>query len=242
MLKNYRVLTASAVVLVLVVAAALAWESPDWFPASVVQAAKARDSARLEQLIDFPAVKDGLKSDLKPLMAQAVSHQLAGAGVNVETPLAARLGAVADTLADSAVGQMLDQIVTPTAIEQLVDDQPVQVTAMGRQSAPIDEIFPKGPTGARFLVTRKHLGFGGFRYSLSNLSGRSSVDVDLVRNGLFSWRVQQVTPNISLSELIGGDTAQPAPAEAQPPPPPSDETTSDQPSETDPADGAAPSL
>ena len=223
MLKNYRVLIVSAVALVCAILAALVYVSPTRFPAQLIAAAKARDTLRLQQLVDFPAVDAGLKTDLTPLMNQLLSQKISASGLNVSGPLGAKLTAFAEGALDAGVGQMVDQLVTPAMLENLIDDKPVVVTGVGRQSAPIDEVFPKDAAGNRFRVSHKYLAFSRFRYTLTAISGRSSVDVDLVRQGLFGWRVEQVTPNISLADLGAGDTAtdsSAANASAEPPPPP----------------------
>jgi hypothetical protein len=224
MLNNNRVLIASGVALVLAIVAALAWSSPNRFGGAVMAAAKAHDTLRLQQLIDFPAVADGMKADLEPIMAQAIAQRLAASGASLSAPLAARVSAIAQAEVDAAIGQMVDQLATPLALEQLADDKTIQVTGLGRQATPIDDVFPKDATGGRFRVARRYLAWDRFRFTLSNLSARSSVDIDLVRQGLFGWRVERVSPRISLADIQGGDTAT-APAagpasDAAPPPPP----------------------
>lgn len=220
MLKNFRVLIASAVVLVVVIVAALAYVSPMRFGAQLAAAAKAHDTLRLQQLVDFPSVAAGLKSDLTPLMNQLLAQKISATGLNVSGPLGARLAAVAQGALDAGVGQIVDQLATPATLEAMADGQPIVVTAVGRQSTPIDDVFPKDVAGSRFKVTRKYLAFSRFRYTLTNNSGHSSVDIDLVRQGLFGWRVEQVTPNISLADLQGPPSATDAAAGAEPPPPP----------------------
>lgn len=220
MLKNNRVLIASAVALVIAIFAALAYTSPTRFGAQVMAAAKNHDTLRLQQLIDFPAVTDGLKSDLKPLVDQTLGQRMADSGLGASGPLAARIATFAQGVLDVGVDQLVDQLVTPAALENLVDDKPVQVIAVGRQSTPIDDVFPKDKAGARFRVSHKYLALNRFRYTLTSFSGRSSVDVDLVRQGLFGWRVERISPNISLADLQGADTASDSGAEPPPPPPP----------------------
>jgi hypothetical protein len=220
MLSNNRVLIASIALLIAAFVAYLAYDSPNRFGAAVLAAARNHDTLRLQQLIDFPAVGDGLKSDLKPIMAQALNQQLASANAAVSGPVAAKVAVLAQGMVDTAVDQMVDQLVTPAALEQLIDDKPVQVSALGRQTAPLDEIFPKDRSGARFRVSRKYLAFSRFRFTLANAAGRSSVDIDLVRHGLVGWRVERVSPNISLADIGAGDAAVPTAAGEPPPPPP----------------------
>lgn len=219
MLKNFRVLIASAVALVFAIVAALAYVSPMRFPAQLAAAAKAHDALRLQQLVDFPAVDAGLKSSLTPLMNQLLTQKISASGLNVSGPLGQRLAAFAQGALDTGVGQIADQLATPQTLEAIADGQPITVTAVGRQSTPIDDIFPKDAAGSRFKVTRKYLAFSRFRYTLTNNSGHSSVDIDLVRQGLFGWRVELVTPNIALADLQGPPEAS-ASAEPTPPPPP----------------------
>lgn len=217
MLRNFRVLIASAVALVVAVVAALAYVSPMRFAPDLAAAAKAHDTLRLQQLVDFPAVDAGLKSSLTPLLNQLLAQKISASGLNVSGPLGQRLTAFAQGALDAGVGQIADQLATPQTLEALADDRPIVVSAVGRQSTPIDDVFPKDAAGARFKVTRKYLAFGRFRYTLTNNSGHSSVDIDLVRQGLFGWRVELVTPNIALADLQGPPDAS---ASAEPPPPP----------------------
>lgn len=220
MLKDNRALIASAAVLALVVIAALAYASPTRFGAQVVAAAKNHDTLRLQQLIDFPAVSESLKADLKPLADQALAQRLAQGGASGQGGAGARIAAAAQAVLDLGVDQLADQLATPAALENLVDDKPVQVIAAGRAATPVDDVFPKDRAGVRFRVSHRYLAFDRFRYTLTGVSGHSSVDIDLVRHNLFGWRVERVGANIDLADIQGPDLPAPADSSAEPPPPP----------------------
>jgi hypothetical protein len=212
-IKNNWVLVASFAALLIAVFCALVYASPLRFPNAIKSAARNRDTIRLEELVDFPAVRDGLKATLKPQLTGAVTQQMAAGGLSgAPAPLVGAADQVAQGVVGLAVDQLVDQNVTAEGLEQAAGDQPVAAVPAGQRGTPLDELFPRNAEGRRFIVERKYLAFSRYRYTLTSTQGKSSVDIDLQRRGLFGWQVVRVTPSIDLTALPGAAPAVPTAA------------------------------
>lgn len=202
LIRNNRVLFASLGVLLVAALGYFLYSGPSGFPAALRTAAQNRDTIRLEQLVDFAAVRDGLKSDLKAQLATPASQPAAAAAV----------ASAAVVPAPAAIDQTVDQVVTAQGLEQVIANPPGTASAASQL---LDEVFPKDRTGQRFRVDHHYLAFDRFRYTLTSTGGKSSVDVDLQRQGLFGWRVARVTSNLDPSSLRAA-LAPPASAAQEP--------------------------
>jgi len=239
-IRNNRVLVASIMVLLVAGLGVWIYAAPLAFPAEVHSAAMNRDTIRLEQLIDFDAVRDGLKSDLKSQLAGVVAQptgsqptvaQSGPAPASPDAGIAQGLNQLVQGVVAVVIDTVVDQLVTPRGLEAVIAGQPLTANIAGQSSQPLDGLFPKGPSGQRFRIDHRYLAFDRYRYTLTSATGKSSVDIDLQRSGLFGWRVERVTPNIDPVTLKASFTPpapEPTPAAAQadsvapPPPPPSD--------------------
>jgi hypothetical protein len=226
---------ASLAVLLVAVAGVFVYASPMGFPAALRTAIQNRDTIRLEQLIDFPAVREGLKSDLKAQVSAVIARPAGAGGAPADTTLAGAILGLTQGQ-PGGVDQMVDQTVTPQGLEQVVVDQPTPADAGGQGAQLFDGLFPKDRAGLRFRVDRHYLAFGRFRYTLTSTAGKSFVDVDLQRQGLFGWRVMRVTANLDLASLH--IAAAPPPA----PPPPAPGNAVQAPSSAPPAAAVADTL
>lgn len=205
----------SGLVLVLLLLALVGWlaVSPYRYGDAVREAALAGDRQRLETLVDFPAVRAGMRSDFqaslhKPTAQEAEDYE--GGGFE----------RVTGSFLDIFITSLIDQTVTPAGLEHVVAGKPAWVEAIGASTDPIASAFPKDAQGRRFRVETKYLAFDRFRYTLVNDARKGRVDIDLRREGLSGWRAVRVTPRMDVLDLVGpheDDTALVADTSTSPP-------------------------
>ena len=177
------------VLLVLLAAGALYAGSPILVFQQLQAAARAGDKDRLEALVDFPAVRENLKK-------QVDSHvtKLARTASGVGYPVAMILGRIGAALGDKSV----DRLVTPESISAMVNlgearhgrhHHAAEADAGAAKDGPPADA---GETG-RIVTHYAYLTPDRFRVSVAPAS-QPDVAVGLImdRQGLFSWRVQEI--------------------------------------------------
>jgi hypothetical protein len=146
--------------------------SPYFAAGALASALRTGDQDRLQQLIDFPSVRQNLKDDLK---AQMVSKVGSDRG----------LTAVAALLAPTFVDRFVDSMVTPSMIATAVKNGEARRASGGSTSVggTRPDIVSQ-PRGA-------YAGLNRFRI-LSTLSDGSTIAFVMSRQGLFGWRVTRM--------------------------------------------------
>ncbi len=159
----------------------LAWAAAPVFAAqALIRAAKAGDADRIEQLVDFPALRESLKDELNaeltaqmrrdPRMAES---QLGGLGMMLAPMLLS--GAIDATVTPEVVAQM---VTTAEAPDPTVRDRPEPGDA-----ADADEIH-------------QAWGYRSFDEFAVTLTDRDHPDRKLAlileRRGLFAWKLAAV--------------------------------------------------
>lgn len=195
----YWLVGGAMAVLALVLAVWLAM-SPYLFPDQLRAAARNGDRMKMEEMIDFPRVREGLKSDLKSLVISEMDRSLAEEEID-DNPFAASLAQLAKGLAGAMMDGMVDQAVSPASFEKFAKGESTEVKFNGERSDPMARLFPARGNEERFDTKARYLSYSRFRYTVSNKKGDASFDIDLQRRGLLGWQVVRITPRISLESL-----------------------------------------
>jgi hypothetical protein len=149
---------------------------------SMRAAAEKKDAAALSEYVDYPAVRENLKSTFKAKMADVVTKE---AGAN---PFAA-LGMM---LAGSFVDVMVDAMVSPQGIAKLMrGDKPVGPKAVESpsQSESAGQVKQERDT----LVNRHYSGWNRFEIEVSQKSNpEQKTKFILLRQGIASWKLSAI--------------------------------------------------
>ena len=167
---------------ILAAAFLIAWfASPIFAVRSLINAARTGDEARLERLVDFPAVRDDLKAQLNAELVRRArtdpefrDNPLSGLGL---------------ALAPSLLSGVVDAFVTPEAIAVLV-----------RTAEPPDLIGederPPSAEDADAGDIRIGYGYRGLNRFAGTLTDRrrphQRIDLIMERRGVFGWKLTQI--------------------------------------------------
>ena len=172
-----RIIGLLTLLAVLVFAGAYA-ASPLFAFQQLKQAAETGDRDRLEALVDFPAVREDLRSQTES-RALKLGREAGGIG----HPLAMLLGRAASELSDKAV----DRLVTPDAIANLV-----RYGRSARDAAPTDSAGAKAKTQGP-SIRYAYLTPDRFKVTIAKSKNAvAAVALIMDRRGLFSWRVERI--------------------------------------------------
>ena len=169
-----RALAGLILLLLLAVGAAYA-ASPVYAVHQLKQAAVSGDRDRLEALVDFPAVREDLRSQ-----TESKAVKLAREAGGIGHPLAMAIGKLGEKVSDAAV----DRLVTPDAIAELV-----RTGRAAREHA-------QGPSGKGDkgpFLRYAYLTPDRFKVTIApSKTAVGAVALIMDRRGLFSWRVERV--------------------------------------------------
>jgi Protein of unknown function (DUF2939) len=177
------------IVAVLLVALAAYAASPVYAFKQLKDAAAADDRDRLEALIDFPAVRENLKSQV-----DSAAVKLAREGSGVGHPIAMIIGRLGAAIGDRAV----DQVVTPQGVAEMVTMGRAAHGGYKDKAKGDDKNSGGAANGAAAnppstVVHYAYLTLDRFRVSIAP-SDHPDEQIALLmdRHGLFSWRVEQI--------------------------------------------------
>jgi Protein of unknown function (DUF2939) len=169
------------VMIIVLVAAGATYFSPEITIYQLRQAVKDKDDSALSEHIDFPAVRESLKSQLQLVVANAMAEKK-----REDNPLAA-LGAM---LAEKMIDGMVDNIVSPAAIRmsfQLQTGPTAKSEAKrdvsGNAQGP-DHSASRDDIGPSFTVQSRGLS----RFVLMQRTGNFSIHYTFKRKGL-TWKL-----------------------------------------------------
>lgn len=176
-----RLLTRLALILAGAFLAAY-FASPVFAVRSLINAARTGDAARLERLVDFPAVRDDLKAQVNAQLVRRVRED----PELRDNPLSG-LGLV---LAPSLVSGVVDAFVTPEAIAAMVQ------SAEAPDLIGDDGQVALEPPPEREKDIRIGYGYRGLNRFAGTLTDRDRphqrIDLIMERRGVFSWKLAQV--------------------------------------------------
>jgi len=144
---------------------------------SMKDAAQARDAEKLSSYVDFPALKESLKSTFNAKIAQEVAAQ------GQDQPYAA-MGAM---FAAALINPMIDAMVSPEGLTMMLKgEKPVQQPGNGQHE--------NGTSSSEDTDTS--MSYEGFSTFLVKVSQKDNPDeqVSLVfeRDGLISWKLSAI--------------------------------------------------
>jgi len=170
---------AGAAVAVFVVAWAAA---PVVAAQSLIRAGKAGDAARLEQLVDFPSLRDSLKVELEAEVLARVRDdpRLAKSG----------LGGIGMMLAPMLLSGAIDTVVTPDVVASMVREGEAPDPTRADRPEPAPEAKDDGDD------IHQSWGYRDLNTFAVTLTRRDQPDRHLAllmdRRGLFSWKLAAV--------------------------------------------------
>jgi hypothetical protein len=154
---------------------------------SIQSAAENKDTHALSQYVDFPALKESMKTNLKRKFMQTLSK------THNDNPYANLLGAAGSQVAAQMIDPLLDATITPETITELLQGRSKPASSNpdgnGSGSDPLSLILSDEDT----VITKGYLGFDTFAVALKNKKNdKELVAFILKRQGLFAWKVSEV--------------------------------------------------
>ena len=155
-------------------------------------AIRSDDQTRIQQLVDFPSVRDHLKTDLKAQLIARMESEPSLKG-NI-------LGRLGVQFAPTVVDQMVDNLVTPAGVGTIGElsawtpsiklpslnaPRPPAAPAVGSSQT------PPPPSSNKPVAHYAYLNRDLFRVS-ETASGRELPAWDFQRQGLFGWRLIRI--------------------------------------------------
>lgn len=160
---------------------AIAWAAAPIFAGqALIRAAKAGDAAKLEQLVDFPALRDSMKEELNQELTRRVGN---------DPRLAERgLGALGMMLAPMILDGAIDTVVTPQVLAQMVTTAEAPDPTRPASPEPGDAKDDKD--------IHQAWGYRDLNHFAVTLTDRDHPDQHLAlimeRRGLFTWKLAAV--------------------------------------------------
>ena len=147
-------------------------------------AAQSGQGDRLAQYVDFPAVRESIKSQLQVKLMDTMKKGTDG------NPFAA-LGMA---LAGSMVGTMVDNLVTPESIATMVNRaKPRDRLAGNAASGPTDTAPPVAVDAKRPRVVQHYEGLDVFQVELHDPNtDELGLTLVLGRDGWFGWKLRSI--------------------------------------------------
>jgi uncharacterized protein YecT (DUF1311 family) len=175
--KQKLMLTGGAVALLL----ATVVGSPYWTVSQIKSAAQHNDSKALAEYIDFPSVKDSLKSQINGMLVKEVAKKGQSDGLEA-------LGAA---MATAFVGPMIDAFVTPETLTLMMQGKSVKLGETPAQQQ-------TDTTGTEDdSTTNVEMGYDSYSRFNIQVSDKAEpnkkVSFTLKREGLWSWKVATLT-------------------------------------------------
>jgi len=170
-------------------------------------AAQAGDADKLQRLVDFPSVREGLKGQLSAMFMQSMQSD---AGLR-DNPF----GGLAALMAPAFINQAIDSYVTPEGISAMMSaDKPGGTSGLAAAVTGSAQPHPSSVSAAPAAKTATAKPSFQYRYKdldtyvISSVSGsdtKARFNFVLHRQGLFGWRLTRI-------ELPKDLMAAPAPA------------------------------
>jgi hypothetical protein len=181
---------AAAAVLLLAALVGVYFASPYMALGALRTAMQNHDRDRLEELVDFPSVRENLKTDLKAVMARRMAED----PEMKDNPFAG----LALMMAPALVDRMVEAAVTPEGLARIsAEGADVEV---GGGSGASEAKSGKAKAGPKRKVRGAYAGLNRFRVE-QPLDKGEKVTWVLRRQGLFGWRLVRVElPVDALSE------------------------------------------
>lgn len=185
MTRAKRILTGGAIGLVLVAFVAAYFASPVLALHSITKAAKTGDRAKLERLVDFPAVRDSLKSQLKAAMTRAVEQD----PELRDNPFAA----FGQLLMIGVVDKAVDAFATPDAIAEMVATSRAPAKISPSEQGPrVETAKPRAKSDTEIRYGYEGLDRFKATYRDKAKPDEPAFGLTLERQGLFRWKLVRI--------------------------------------------------
>jgi hypothetical protein len=185
MTRAKRILTGGAIGLVVVALVAAYFGSPVLALHSLTEAAKTGDRAKLERLVDFPAVRDSLKSQLKAAMTRAFEQD----PELRDNPFAA----FGQLLMVGVVDKAVDAYATPDAIAQMVATSRAPSKISPSDHGPhVETAKPRAKSDTEIRYGFQDLDHFKATYRDKAKPDESAFGLTLERQGLFRWKLVRI--------------------------------------------------
>jgi len=151
--------------------------SPFWAAHTLQQAAQTGDRDQLEEVIDFPAVRESLKSQVSALMLKSIRND-----PKLRDNPSANLGAM---LAPAITDRAIDSMITPEGMNAIINQGRINAQS---QAQPTPRPIPSAASFSYRTLDR-------FRVEL-----RTDPDptfLTLERRGFFSWKLIRIDLPVS---------------------------------------------
>lgn len=182
MTRNNRILIAAGGVVAMLLIA-FYFASPVLAVHSLVDAAKAGDRVALERKVDFPAVRESLKAQLKTAMTRKFEED----PELRDNPFAA----FGHLLMASVVDKAVDSFATPEAIANMVaTNEPPKTVSTAPGGPVLEPAKPKAKSETK--VGYHYEGLDHFCVSYADVRDGERLDLVLKRHGIFGWRLVRI--------------------------------------------------
>lgn len=197
MTRTNRILAGAGAALAVALALTAYFASPVLALHSLTAAAKAGDRGKLERGIDFPAVRESLKVQLKAAMTRSINDD----PKLRDNPFAA----LGQLLLGGVVDKVVDTYATPDAIANMVatNRAPSQISSPPAPGAPAEP--PPEPESKAKSKTELRYGYedlNHFRATYRDADDQPGEEFGLLleRRGLFKWKLVRIElPNLGKS-------------------------------------------
>ena len=189
MTRSNRLLIAAGVSVALILAVVYV-ASPVLALKGLTDAAKAGNRDELAERVDFPAVRESLKIQLKAVMTRSFAQDPALR----DNPFAA----LGQMLLVGVVDKAVDAYATPDAIAAMVASSrpPKDITATPGQAPPPEAAAPAEPASEKSKMETRYAyqGLNHFRVSYHEPGKPEDSDFRLVleRQGFFKWKLVRI--------------------------------------------------
>lgn len=190
MTRSNRILTGVGLGVLAALVIAGYFASPILALQDLTAAAKAGDKARLESAVDFPAVRESLKSQLKASMTRKVEED----PKLRDNPFAA----FGQMLLVGVVDKAVDTYATPDAIANMVaTNEPPKSISATPGGPVIEQPQPEGKKPRAKSDTEVHYGYVDLDHFRATYRDRKDGDQEpfglvLERRGLFKWKLVKI--------------------------------------------------
>ena len=163
--------------------AATAYASPYYALHQIKTAVAARDAEALASHVDFPALRDSVKTQLEANMSSSIAA-VAGS----DNPFAA----LGQSIAGAMLGKMVDAMVSPAGVVALVNKSAVSPQAQADDGAPAEGKQAKADYAA---------GYAGLNtFIVRAKEGDKEGGLVLQRHGIWGWKLS----GIELAPAVAG--------------------------------------
>ncbi len=158
--------------------------SPYWAVSQIKSAAKHNDAKALAEYIDFPSVKDSLKSQINGMLVKEVAKKGQSDGLEA-------LGAA---MATAFVGPMIDAFVTPETLTLMMQGKSVKLGETPAQQQADTSSEYSSTEDDSTNVEMGYESYSRFNIQVSDKAEpNKKVSFTLKREGLWSWKVATLT-------------------------------------------------